>query len=132
MMTEQEWKWYAGSNEETFEYGPFDTREQAIAELDGYGGYVIMARRVSLRLSKYFDADTFLENAEDRSCDMANEDGDPVFDIDSDHKADLEARVRAAIEVWQYANGLTFIPWAFSGTKNLERVNADDWVEVNG
>lgn len=121
-MTEQEWKWYSGSNEETFEYGPFDTREQAIAELDGYGGYIVLARKVPLRLSGYFDADTFLENAEDSAYDMANENGDPVFDISSDQQADLEARIRAAIEAWQYAHNLTFMPWAFSGTKNLERI----------
>jgi len=34
-MTHQEWKWYSGSNDEEFSNGPFDTREQAIAELDG-------------------------------------------------------------------------------------------------
>lgn len=131
MTKHQEWKWYSGSNEETFEYGPFDTREQAIAELDGEGGYVIMARKVPLRLSGYFDADTLLENAEDAAHDACNEDGDPVFDIDSDHKADLEARVRAAIEVWQYAHNLTFVPWAFTGTKNLESIE-EDRVEVDG
>lgn len=127
MMTMMnEWKWYAGSNEETFSEGPFDTREQAISALDGYGGYVILARRVPQRLSQFFDADTFLENAEDSACDMANEDGDPLFDISSDQQADLEARVRAAIEAWQYAHGLTFEPWSFTGTKNLERVEGDE------
>lgn len=131
-MTHQEWKWYAGRNEETFSEGPFDTREQAIAELDGYAGFVLLARKVPLRLSQFFHADTFLENAEDSAYDMANEDGDPLFDISSDQQADLEARVRAAIEAWQYAHGLTFEPWSFTGTKNLERINADDWVEVNG
>jgi hypothetical protein len=122
----EEWKWYAGSNEETFEHGPFDTREQAIAELDGYGGYVIMARKVQLKLSQYFDAATFLENAEDDAYDMANEDGDPIFDMTSDQQADLQARVRAAIEGWQYAQGLTFIPWGFNGTKHLERIEATE------
>ena len=122
MSNEQEWKWYSGSNEETFSDGPFDTREQAIDALDGYGGYIVLARKVPQRLSQFFHADTFLENAEDSAYDMANEDGDPLFDISSDQQADLEARVRAAIEAWQYAHNLTFMPWAFNGTKNLERI----------
>jgi hypothetical protein len=132
MSNEQEWKWFSGSNEEEFSDGPFDTREQAIAALDGYAGFVMLARKVPLRLSGYFDADRFLEGAEDSAYDMANsaydmanEDGDPVFDISSDQQADLEARVRAAIEAWQYAHNLTFMPWAFNGTKNLERIEGD-------
>jgi hypothetical protein len=122
MSNEQEWKWYSGSNEEEFSDGPFDTREQAIAALDGYAGFVVLARKVPLRLSGYFDADTFLENAEDAAHDACNEDGDPVFDISSDQQEDLQARIRAAIEAWQYAHNLTFMPWAFNGTKNLERI----------
>ena len=30
-MTDHDWKWYSGSNDETFHNGPFDTREQAVA-----------------------------------------------------------------------------------------------------
>ena len=122
-MTEhQEWKWYSGSNEEEFSGGPFDTRHQAIAELDGYGGYIVLARKVPLRLSGYFDVDAFLESAEDAAYDLCNENGDPVFDVSKEQSEDLQARIRAAIEAWQYAHNLTFVPWAFSGTKNLERI----------
>ncbi|MGH2341097.1 hypothetical protein ACRC7T_06385 [Segnochrobactraceae bacterium EtOH-i3] len=32
MTNEPDWKWYAGTNEEEYEYGPFDTREDAIEE----------------------------------------------------------------------------------------------------
>ena len=121
-MNEQEWKWYSGPDGETFTSGPFNTREQAIAELDGEGGYVILARKVPLRLSGYFDVDTFLEQAEESAYDMANEDGDPLFDVTKDQQEDLQARVRTAIEAWQYAHGLTFMPWSFSETKNLEKI----------
>lgn len=117
-----EFKWYSGPDDEMYSNGPFDTRDQAVAALDGYGGYVIMARKVPLRLSHHFDAGNFLEQAEEAVWDMANEDGDPLFDITSDQQADLEARVRAAIEAWQYAHNLTFLPWAFTETKGLEKV----------
>jgi hypothetical protein len=117
-----EWKWYSGPNDEAYTNGPFDTREQAVAELDGLGGYVIMARKVPLKLSDSFDADVFLESAEDSASDLANEDGDPLFDITSYQQADLEARVRAAIDAWQYAHNLTFVPWAFTETRHGERI----------
>lgn len=127
-MTEhQEWKWYSGSNEEEFSGGPFDTRHQAIAELDGYGGYIVLARKVPLRLSGYFDVDAFLESAEEAAYDLCNENGDPVFDVSKEQSEDLQARIRAAIEAWQYAHSLTFVPWAFTGTKNLERI--PEWLE---
>lgn len=126
MNDQNEWKWYSGSDQEAFTDGPFDTREQAIAELDGHGGYVIMARKFPLRLSKYFDAAGFLEDAEEAVYDLCNEDGDPIFDISNNQHADLEARVRATIEAWQDESGLTFIPWGFSGVKGLERIQGDE------
>lgn len=125
MSEHQEWKWYSGSDEEQFSGGPFDTREQAIADLDGYGGYVILARKVPLRLAEYFDVDTFLENAEEVAYDACNENGDPVFDVSKEQSEDLQARIRAVIEAWQYAHNLTFVPWAFTSSKNLERIPED-------
>lgn len=125
MSEYQEWKWYSGSDGEQFSGGPFDTREQAIADLDGYGGYVILARKVPLRLAGYFDVETFLENAEEAAYDVCNENGDPVFDVSKEQSEDLQARIRAAIEAWQYAHNLTFVPWAFTNSKNLERIPED-------
>lgn len=125
-MTEHhEWKWYSSRGEENFSGGPFDTREEAISELEGYGGYIVLARRVPLRLSECFDVDTLLESAEDVSCDLGNENGDPLFDVSKDKSEDLQARIRAAIDAWQYAHGLTFMPWMFNGTKNLERIEGE-------
>lgn len=126
-MTEHlEWKWYSGSNEEQFSGGPFDTREEAIADLDGYGGYIVLARKVPLRLSGYFDVDTFLEQAEEAAYDLCNESGDTLFDLSKEQSEDLQARIRTAIEAWQYAHNLTFVPWAFTGSKNLERIPEDE------
>ena len=116
------WKWYSGPNDEAYTNGPFDTREQAVAELDGLGGYVIMARKVPLKLSDSFNVDEFLEDAEDSASDLANEDGDPIFDVQIRHKADLETRVRAAIDAWQSEHNLTFVPWVFTETRHGERI----------
>ena len=121
-MTDENWKWYSGSDDETFTNGPFDFRDDAIEALDGYGGYVIEARKDDLRLSSHFSADDFIEAAEEAVYDMANEDGDPIFDVPSDKQADLQLRVRAAIDAWQDAHGLMFVPWLFSGQRNLEHI----------
>ena len=126
MNYEQEWKWYSGHNDENFSNGPFDTKEQAIAELDGYGGYVIMARKVPLRLSGYFDVDQLLEGAEESVYDQCNDNGDPIFDVTEDQSADLQARILAEIEAWQDAHNLTFMPWAFSQTNAVERIEKDE------
>ena len=122
---DHDWKWYSGDNDEAFCGGPFDTREQAIAALDGYGGYVIEAQKTDLRLSDMFDAEEFLEAAEERAYDLCNEDGDPIFDVSEDQEKDLRARVRATIDAWQDDHGLKFVPWRFTDQRNLERVESD-------
>ena len=126
MTDHQEWKWYSGSNDEEFSNGPFDTREEAVAELDGWGGFVVMARKVPQRLAGYFDVDTFLEEAEEAAYELCNENGDPLFDVTKEQSEDLQARVRTAIQDWQDTHDLTFVPWAFTGSSNLENIPEDE------
>ena len=121
-MSDNNWKWYSGSNDEVFYNGPFDTRERAVAELDGYGGFVIEARKDDLQLSSHFHIGVLLDAAEDDVVDLSDEDGSPIFDVSSDQEADLQARVRATIDAWQDAHGLKFVPWRFTEQRNLERV----------
>lgn len=120
-MTDNDWKWYSGSNDEEFHNGPFDTREEAVDALDGYGGFVIEARKDDLRLSSYFHAETLLEGAEEDAYDLSDE-GDLIFDISDDQECDLQARVRAAIDTWQDAHGLRFVPFLFTASRNEERI----------
>ncbi len=117
-----EWKWYSGPDQETFTGGPFDTREEAVKELDGYGGYVILARKTPLRLSQFFDGADFLEAAEEAAYEMANESGDAIFDLTKDQIDGLQYCVRSAIEKWQNAHRLTFTPWTFTESKSLEKI----------
>ena len=125
MSEHLEWKWYSGISDEELSHGPFDMREQAVSALDGYGGYVVLARKVPLLLSGYFDVDTFLENAEDAACDLGNEHGDLLFNVSKEQSDDLQARIRAAIELWQYAHDLTFLPWVFNHTISREYIPED-------
>ena len=124
-MTEHDWKWYSGSNDEEFCHGPFDTRDEAVDALDGYGGFVIEARKDDLRLSAQFSVEAFFEAAEESVYDLSNE-GDPIFDASSDQERDLQARVRAAIDAWQDAHGLKFVPWCFAASRNEERIEPDE------
>lgn len=124
-MSTLNWKWYAGSNEEEFHSGPFDTREEAIVALDGYGGFIIEAHKSLLSLAKFFDARDFLDQAEEDAWEHVNENGDLVFDVTNEQAADLETKVREAIVQWQESHNLVFEPWAFSGTRNLERINGE-------
>lgn len=118
----KDWKWYAGSNEEEFHSGPFDTREQAVLALDDESGYVIEAYKANINLAGYFDPILFLEQAEDSCLDLVG-DSEPLFDVSPTHIADLKLRVQAAITAWQQENNLVFIPWSFGGSRNLEWIS---------
>jgi hypothetical protein len=129
-MTEQNWKWWVGSDEERF-HTECDTREEAvqiaISDYDD-GAWIIEAVKAeNIKLSEYFDTDVFLENAEDSAADIGDPEGyDPIFDVTPEQGNDLEVVVRAAIDAWQEKHALKFVPWAFSAQRNLEYIRADD------
>ena len=124
-MTQPDWKWYAGSNEEGFHSDPFDTREEAIDALDGNRGFILEAHRRPLALSSYFDATRFLEDAEESAYELANPDGEPLFEATNTQIEDLEERVRKAIDQWQESHNMVFISWYFSQSRNLEFINGE-------
>lgn len=124
-MTEN-WKWYAGWNDEEFHSGPFDTREEAIKALDGLRGFIIEARKIPIKLSSYFDAEYFLEVTEEDACDLSNPDGDQIFNVPKEALVGLQVWVRAAIDQWQEVNNLVFESWAFNESRNLERIDGLD------
>lgn len=130
-MTEQEnWKWWVGFNEETY-HTECDTREEAayIAREEYEGGWIIEARKPSnIPLEKYFDAERFLEDAEDRAHDYYGdpETGDPVFDITAAQIDDLDTMVRETIGAWQKKHSLVFTGWAFTASRNSEYIPGPD------
>lgn len=110
--------WWWGRNDERFT-GPFRTRDEAISEArhdDLHMGFYIVQAELHdpLRLSDCFEADRFVEMAEDDVYDMRDhESDDAIFDIGEIAMEDLQATVRAAIGAWQEKHGLIFNPWAF-------------------
>jgi hypothetical protein len=130
-MADQDWKWWVGHCEERF-HTQCDTRDEAvqIARDDYDGGYIVEATQESnIALSDYIDIEQLLEMAEDRAHD---DHGDPegdmvVFEVTQEQTDDLEKRIRAEVENWQKAQGLTFRGWRFSAARNGEYIpGADD------
>lgn len=115
-MIDAQW-WWGYSDDGGF-YGPYDTRDIAIAQAlieTDEGFYVCQASRHDpQKLSDYFRADTFLEDADLEADELLNPDGDdPLFDLTDEQTKDLQAVVRAAIDAWQERRKLVFYPWAF-------------------
>jgi len=128
-MTEKNWKWYSGDNNESYSFGPFDTREEAIEEVRGQYGddvdvYVTEAYKEPLKLSSYISRDfveTLLEHAEECVADLGDEYGEHLtFDVSGEQQKDLRAMLKATVNAWQEKHGLKFTTWRFTDTRNEE------------
>ena len=109
-------KWYASTNADTIEIGPFRTRKQAIrAGQKEYDEdfYVMQAKRKPpIKLGNYFRISDFI----DRLQDELDEDG--VFGEDSGglslsckDELSLQADIRIAINKWQRKKHIKIVPW---------------------
>lgn len=127
MTNEPDWKWYAGSSEGVFEYGPFDTREDAIdaALCEGLDAFcfVIEAYKIPLKLSGYVHAVNILEHADACAEEFSNESGDAIFEVSSAQQADLDASLKATVDAWQARHGVVFMPCVFTRSRNEELVD---------
>ena len=99
--------------------------------LDEEGGFIVEAKQPRLRLARWFEAEAFLEYANEHSDDhLSEETGEDVFPVAALELADLEARVRAAIKAWQDAHGLVFTGFYFAAQRDAEYIppkeNPDD------
>ncbi len=126
-LTEPKWHWYVGHYEEEYTSGPYETRAEAvqIAKEEYESGWIIEAYKRPISLAAYFDAGEFLERAEELGYDFSNENGDPLFDVDMDQMKDLQQRVRSTIKQWQADHKLEFIPWTFTGQRNMEFIDGE-------
>jgi len=132
-MGEAELGWWAGYNEEWFNFGPEATREDAIAaavedcgceqEVDDgvWEHHICITRDANYRcnLAMKFDADDWLERVgdgmEDEEGPDENGDRHPLEEIGDEDRAALEECVRSAIWHWQQRRGLVLKgPW-FTG-----------------
>lgn len=120
-LTQSQTFWYSSNDEECWQGGPYDTREEAEIEAKANEHRLIMeATKGPIRVSRFFCQASFIEQAEESLYDMANEDGDPLLDFLADVNLDLQARVRAAIDEWQVAHQLSPVAWRFDSTGPVE------------
>lgn len=127
-MTEMLWSWWVGSSDERF-HTECSSHEEAvrIAKEEYEGAYIVEAAKPSnIMLSEYFDAEQFMEEADDRAYD---DHGDPegvyddIFAITMTQRDDLEAKVRSAISAWQDEHKLVFTGFRFSASRNMEYIS---------
>jgi hypothetical protein len=128
-MADEDWKWWVGPSEERFEI-QCSSRDEAVELANceyGDGAWIIEAKHPStLMLSSYFEADYFLEQADERAYDDHgdHDSSEPVFEVTNEQSDDLQRRVREAIDQWQDAHGLKFRAHAFSAQRNCEFIPA--------
>lgn len=123
-----DWRWWFGNDDEVFTT-ECATREEAvsIATEEYDGGYICEARAYqNMPLAGFFDAERFIEDAEDKASDLTSPDHghDVLFEVTPEQEADLERSVRAAIALWQKRHGLAFKPWMFERSRNHEYIPA--------
>lgn len=129
-MTEKtlnEWTWWVGSSDETFDT-ECASREEAISiaqEEYEDGAYICEAITRPVPLAPYFHADHWLPQADETaSSGHMGESDDPLFEVSDEQLNDLEKMVRLTIEAWQEKHKLMFIPWIFSSQRNDEFIPA--------
>lgn len=119
-----QWRWWSGTSAEWYENGPFETREQAVAELCGEAGYVVEAlppgQDVHFSAEDLISAQYFEDN---ESFD---------FDHGEPDRCGPEAAIKAAdaelqqlLDAWCEKHAGTFLRGnLFGGTRNEERIEA--------
>jgi len=115
--------WWSGRDEEFFTNGPCDTREQAIEELWGEGGYVIEAetQKVSFQGNRMI-ADQYMD------CEgyFSGEHGEP--DRKGDHVA-ADAELQAFLDDWATRWQDTFVaPEMFAKSSPAEFIPGTETV----
>ncbi len=131
MMGEPIWKWFSGTSDEFYENGPFATKQEAVAELDGYGGFIIEAvQRDNVRLSaSRLIEDQYFEDDDDFDFDHAEP--DRVGKKEDVEAADAE--LQALLDGWCAKFGHTFVrPNLFLKSRNHEEIPADPQEAARG
>jgi hypothetical protein len=126
MAEEKDWGWYVGRDDEVYTSGP-ETYEDAvrIAREEYEGAHICEAYKAPVPLASMFDAHDWLEECEERVWDeYVGQNGDCLFDLTPEQTKSLQNTVRAAIEKWQTENGLTFMPFMFTESRNHEYISA--------
>jgi hypothetical protein len=138
-MTNEGWSWWSGFDEEHFSFGPFSSRDEAIAEAQSdacgefqdkngtwkVGIWLVEARKDPLRLAEYINVERMLECADEAvgESDRASEDDDPpYFDITPQQEADLTECIKRVCDAWQTEHKIWPDTYTFSAMRNHEYI----------
>lgn len=127
---EPDYQWWAGYHEERCDVGPFDTREDCIAEFRGqYGddaaGFLFEAAQGAIHISHYLpDSGRLMEQvcenfSEGQECD---EDGDCRIVLTAEQERSLHEAIKAAVDKWQLDNNYLPLPWVFTHVRVQENI----------
>lgn len=126
----EKWSWWVGRDEERYTTECADRDEAVYIAREEYeGAHICEAQKpANIKLSKYFDADLFVENAEDSAYDDHgdHESDDVIFDVTPDQRQDLDVMVRAAIDAWQDKHALKFTGFLFTVSRNHEYISGPE------
>lgn len=128
-MNEAPWKWWAGSNEEHFTIGPCDTREEALAEAEGEGWWVIHlteAKQDPIDFSEMIDGRDIFERWLEDDEQLYTEDGDCCVSVSDGLLADLDEMLKMAVRHWQAKHGINQMRYYFSAQRNGETIHEDN------
>lgn len=113
--------WYSSNDEENWYGGPYKTRDEAEDEAELAEHRLIMrAKKRPIRVSEFFDVESFFELVEERNEDFINDDGYPILDFLPAVNMDLQCRVKKAIDEWQVEHQLAPEAWPFDSSDTPE------------
>lgn len=126
--SEKTWSWYAGRDEETFEEGPFATRQEAIdagfenlCDDDESGFYIVEAVAGKLR-TDVFDGDQVVNIINDRNEDARVDEG--VMDVVGALELnELVAELNKTVKAWADKHNIHKHVWTFAGMRDLSFVH---------
>ena len=116
------YKWFAGSNDEFYDYGPFDTKQEALDEAYSCGVEIIYfceAAPGEFKLSELINLED-LEEALNDSIMRCEYDDDPILEMSEEDEISL----REALDRWQEERGLKFTCQTFKHIREAGHIEA--------
>ena len=121
------WEFWAGTSEEFYELGSFDTAEKAVAAVkaNGEGGHVIEARIQPVDLAEHFDVEEIFSGlAQGSLSDLLSEFGEPDLfaDVTDGQITDLQDKLCDVVSAWQALHKIRIQGNVFSETRNHQEI----------
>ena len=107
-----DWKWFAGQDEEIYQLGPFDSREEALeaGKAEWWDNvHIVEAQLRFLDLADAIDAEDIIERWFDDDDSMTGPidmEGEPIFDLTSEQEQELSRDLIAAARRFGTRHGL--------------------------